>query len=139
MERREFLHGTCLFCLGAGLGGLSAILSSCSSAPVYRAQVRAGRMEVPESLFERESVQVIRSAELTDDIALVRIGEGDFRAYVMRCTHADNPLSYRGTEFACSLHGSRFDTAGNVIHGPAVLPLRTLRTSIAGGVITIFV
>jgi Rieske Fe-S protein len=138
MERREFIEKTCLACLVPGIGGLSALLSSCASGPVYRAEMIEHQIRVPESLFAMESVQVIRAADFADDIALVRMGERDYHAFVLRCTHADNPLSYRGTEFTCSLHGSRFDTGGRVTHGPAALPLQQLKTSLYRGVITIF-
>lgn len=137
MERREFLRSTCCACLGTG--GLPAFLISCAGASVYRAEMNHNMIRVPESIFDTGDVQLIRAPEFADDIALVRSGGRQYRAITMRCTHADNPLSYRGGEFTCSLHGSRFSTGGDVTHGPARLPLRGLETSVGDGVVTIHV
>ncbi len=137
MERRTFLKSACLACLGPGLGGLSALLSSCASVPVYRAEAEGGTIRVPESVFGADAVRIVRTPEADYDIALVRTGNGNFEAFILRCTHADNPVAYRGGEFTCSLHGSRFDSAGKVLKGPASLPLRRLPVSAESGVITL--
>ena len=137
MERRTFLRSACMACVAPGLGSLAAFLPSCASAPVYRGEMKDGTIRVPALLFATGEIQVIRADGSPDDIALVKGKNGGFEAFILRCTHADNPLSYRGTEFTCSLHGSRFDSGGNVTHGPATLPLRRLPALPEGDVIVI--
>ena len=46
----------------------------------------------------------------------------------MRCTHADYNLSFDGTGFSCSLHGSHFDEQGEVTKGPAEKKLTRFKT-----------
>ena len=137
MQRREFMKSACIACLAPGLGSLTALFSSCASAPVYRAEPEGDTLRVPASALGADPVTIVRAAGADYDIALVKTGPGTFGALLLRCTHADNTLAYRGSEFTCSLHGSRFDTEGHVIHGPASLPLKRLPVSLDGGVITI--
>ncbi len=51
----------------------------------------------------------------------------ELRALSTRCTHAACTLAWQSggdTEILkCPCHGSRFDAAGQVLNGPAVLPL----------------
>ena len=48
------------------------------------------------------------------------------------CTHMKCIVNWNGTEqsWDCPCHGSRFDTDGNVIEGPALLPLTHKTTSV---------
>lgn len=39
------------------------------------------------------------------------------------CTHLGCTVQWRGNEFDCPCHGSRFDVNGNVLSGPAPRPL----------------
>jgi cytochrome b6-f complex iron-sulfur subunit len=67
-------------------------------------------------------------------------GPETFVALTAVCTHFgctivrfDNPI------FECPCHGSRFDTSGAVVRGPASAPLRQFPTRLNGDVLTIFV
>ena len=53
-----------------------------------------------------------------------------YSALLMQCTHMDNQLSAEQNGFSCSLHGSRFNSEGNVIKGPAEMPLKKYETSV---------
>lgn len=48
-----------------------------------------------------------------------------FRSFTSVCTHADCSVNWRfqNREFECTCHGSRFDTAGAVVRGPATSDL----------------
>jgi cytochrome b6-f complex iron-sulfur subunit len=50
-----------------------------------------------------------------------------FSALSLVCTHLGCTLEQDDLGFRCPCHGSRFDAQGDVTHGPAVKPLRSLR------------
>jgi len=47
------------------------------------------------------------------------------------CTHLGCTVQWRGTEFDCPCHGSRFGPNGNVISGPAPRPLPWFEVSVS--------
>ena len=53
---------------------------------------------------------------------------GKLRKYSANCSHLGCHISYNNAEksFDCPCHGSRFDMHGDVLHGPAVKPLKKL-------------
>lgn len=56
--------------------------------------------------------------------------EGKLHAVRLTCTHLGCPLRWNAAETSwdCHCHGSRFDTEGNVLNGPAVSPLPSIQT-----------
>jgi len=62
--------------------------------------------------------------------ALLIHTESGFTALSLTCTHLGCTLEPNETGFACPCHNSAFDAQGNVTHGPAVKPLRSLRIEI---------
>jgi cytochrome b6-f complex iron-sulfur subunit len=59
---------------------------------------------------------------------LLQKNDGSLIALSMLCTHVCCQLSYvTGNQLYCPCHGSLFDENGNVIQGPAVLPLPTVQ------------
>ena len=75
-------------------------------------------------------MQIVRAKEYPYSIAVRKETDGNFIALLMRCTHADNPLTNIGNGFNCSLHGSVFDKDGTVKKGPAANPLKNFSTEI---------
>ena len=97
------------------------------------------RVMVPKSLFVENAVQIVRPNGSEFDIGLRKEKNGRYTALLLECTHANNPLTYTGSGFACSLHGSRFDGDGKVIHGPARVALKHLETEASAEDIIILV
>jgi nitrite reductase/ring-hydroxylating ferredoxin subunit len=62
--------------------------------------------------------------------------EGQFYAFVDRCTHLGCPLStgfLQGKVITCECHGSQFDvTTGDVVSGPAHVPIETYPLTVVG-------
>jgi nitrite reductase/ring-hydroxylating ferredoxin subunit len=137
MERREFLRSACTLCLLATPAVYAVTLPSCASIPIYETAVRDSRLRVPVDLLSQQPVRVVRGTGLEYDIALERRTDGSYRAFLMECTHAHNPLTFTGADFVCPLHGSRFDENGEVTHGPASLPLTELKTQNEGTAVAI--
>jgi cytochrome b6-f complex iron-sulfur subunit len=69
---------------------------------------------------------------------VTRTAQDTFACVTANCTHQACEVSYgSGQHYVCPCHGSEFDSAGRVIVGPAVAPLRQYTTQFAGGVLTI--
>lgn len=61
------------------------------------------------------------------EVLLARHAEEGVSAVSPICSHEKCTVAYRRavTRFECPCHGSFFDLDGNVLNGPATLPLRT--------------
>ncbi len=134
MQRRAFLKGACKICLfGAAGAAIAADLSSCSpktASSTFKPVVNNNEIEVPLSLFNNQPFQVISPEKFDYEIAVEKKSDNTYKALLLRCTHQDNQLTTTGNGFNCSLHGSKFDKEGNVIKGPADIPLQQLKTRI---------
>jgi len=62
---------------------------------------------------------------LGNDLLVVRLGEGEVRAFSMICTHLGCRVQWDQQEgnFLCPCHMGRFDTTGTVMAGPPPAPL----------------
>ncbi len=60
--------------------------------------------------------------------AIYKDDSGHIRMYSANCTHLKCPVEYNAAErtFDCQCHGSRFSLTGDVIDGPAQLPLERI-------------
>jgi Rieske Fe-S protein len=115
----------CLAFAGSTL--LLSLLESCATMPVYKAPASLKKVSVPiEKFLTAESI-IVRPEGYTYDVALIKTAD-TFSAFIMKCTHADNPVRFDGQSFSCNLHGSKFDRAGKVAKGPAEKPLFMLTT-----------
>jgi len=130
MQRREFIRKGCSLCLAASAGFMMGSLSSCSSLPVYKTVMEQNKISVPLSLFAENDLQIVRAKNSEYDIALRKEKDETYTALLMRCTHADNPLTATGNGVVCHLHGSRFDPEGQVIKGPAEKALHQYSTQL---------
>ena len=133
MERRKFIKSGCAFCLLGATGMLLPMLESCGTmqkTAVYKTRVKDKKVEVPVALFDKGKIQFIRPQGLGYDVAVQQHEDKTYSALLMRCTHMDNPLSFSGNSYHCSLHGSEFDNTGKVKKGPAEQPLEQYTISI---------
>jgi Rieske Fe-S protein len=73
-------------------------------------------------------------------VIVIQPTEKVFKAFENKCTHLGGQVAYRRKDgfMQCALHGSRFDTQGQVIKGPAEKPLTELRTSLDKDLLTIY-
>ena len=71
------------------------------------------------------------------DILLVNVG-GTINAFSSRCTHSGCTRQWSfSEEFTCTCHGSKFDTSGNVVSGPAQGSLTRVSVTREGDMITL--
>ena len=152
LSRRTFikLTGTSVMCTCIGALGTSGCadspVSSTPPAPPGSYRVQGGRLHV--TLSELGTLLRVGGAiKLTLEdvngsehkVIIVRPGEADYRAFSNACTHNGKELNYLQQEgwLACCGRSSRFDLAGDVIHGPAEDALLRYQVSHEGGELAI--
>ena len=119
-------------------GMLLGSLASCGTTlPVYKTTAANNKITVPVALFANTDFQLIQPKSLYYNIGLKKEKDGSYSAMLLKCTHADNQLTPTGNGFKCTLHGSAFDTEGNVTNGPAENPLKKYPTQVISGQIII--
>ena len=62
--------------------------------------------------------------------ALLIHNQSGFSALSLVCAHLGCTVEQKDNGFDCPCHGSRYDSNGNVLRGPAQKPLRSLRVEI---------
>lgn len=73
------------------------------------------------------------------NILVVNIDGSTYRAFSSVCTHTGctDSWAFSNSEFICNCHGSRFNTQGQVVNGPASSDLPEYETSINSETLTI--
>jgi Rieske Fe-S protein len=77
---------------------------------------------------ELTTIGGIKNINMNDiDVFVKRESSLLIKCFSSACTHSGCPISYLqvSNKFNCSCHGSQFDLNGNVLIGPANLPLNT--------------
>ena len=117
MERRDFIKRSCGVCAGVlGIAALVPAIQSCSPMTYLQAEKIENSYFVPFTAFVEEAKMVIlKNKELPFNIALVKLGEGVFKALEMRCTHQTNALGVQGNDLGRCLHGRIYHLYGNLL------------------------
>lgn len=125
-------------------------LISCSSDDEDEVNLTDDEMDAIQFLEGeiRLNLDVLSSLNNTGDwiliperkVLVLNVGEGEYTALTSVCTHTgcDNAWSYAGSILTCACHGSRFDSSGNVINGPASTPLMEFDTELNSNFLIIF-
>ena len=134
LDRREFikLAGTTVACTCIGMLGTSGCAgsgtSNTPSAPDGSYRGQDGRVFLSLSavgtLLGVGGAVTLTLTEANGSerkVIVVHPGDADYRAFANACTHNGKELNYLHTEglLACCGRSSRFNLAGEVIHGPA--------------------
>ncbi len=121
VARRDFL-GLAAKCSAAGACLFAALgIARLPKAAVLPSPSKKFRVTLPESLTPGVPYEPPGRK-----VAVFRDDEGGVYAISKVCTHLGCIVKPVPTGFDCPCHGSRFDTAGEVIHGPAPKPLNWL-------------
>jgi cytochrome b6-f complex iron-sulfur subunit len=153
--RRQFCARTCQVASILALGGaLAATLESCGGGSGSPTSPSGGVSSLPtvSGTLSGSTITVNSVAgtalATTGTLALVTTAGGDvlvartaadtFVALSAGCTHQRCEITgYSGQDYVCPCHGSRFDTSGKVVNGPAVTPLPQFQTQFSNDVLTI--
>jgi Rieske Fe-S protein len=133
--RRKVLN----WLLGTSLGGLFAsiafpvakFLSPPDVPEAATNEVDAGRVDDPE-LIEK-GFKIVRFGN--DPVILVRVAEGEFKAFSAICTHLDCIVEYRQDRelLWCWCHNGAYDLEGRNIAGPPPRPLTPFSVHVVEG------
>ncbi len=125
LDRRGFIN----WFLGTSVGALAASIMF----PVFRFlsppdvpeattnQVEAGPAN--EAIFLANGFKIVRFGQ--EPVIVVKVAEGDFRAFSATCTHLDCIVTYQQdrSRIFCNCHNGVFDLNGRNVAGPPPKPL----------------
>jgi cytochrome b6-f complex iron-sulfur subunit len=121
ISRRDFLKLTLDSLLAfaglLGLGGLIRFLSYKTEPP----------QPTEFDLGLAGNYQPDSKTTLPEVPAVLINNNGKFTALSLVCTHLGCTVEVQADGFACPCHGSRFNSDGYPVKGPAASPLKTLR------------
>lgn len=107
-------------------GILSAgLLNSCTTARYVGFTNTGNQLEVSKSELGNEDFVLLSGEDLKAPIYLLRMGEDDYKAIYLLCTHKGCDVKPAGPVLACPCHGSEFTQTGKLLQGPAEKDLMT--------------
>lgn len=120
LSRRHFLEAVGFGAIGIATAGTIVLAGEYLSPNVVKEPPTRFRAGTPED-YPPGSVTLDKEQK----VYIVRAREGNFYALSAVCTHLGCITNWKSEEgvIACPCHGSRFDTGGAVIGGPAPRPL----------------
>ena len=131
--RRRFLQ----WYLGTSLGALLAsvlypvlrFLTPPEAAEATTNEVEAGPTNDPELL--EKGYKILRFG--AEPVILVRVEEGQYRAFAATRTHLDCIVEYDAEHrrILCNCHGGEYDLTGRNVGGPPPRPLAPYRVDVA--------
>ena len=130
--------------LTAVLAGGSALFRRSAADAVVPRQVPAARRRrrrpARASASPRPCRSAARQVQVTDPASgntdwVLQLQAGQFTAFDATCPHQGCPVSFNesGDGFTCPCHGSRFDTKGKRLSGPALGPLTAIPVTVVDG------
>lgn len=140
MDRKKFIQSSCSVCAMVMVGtGVSSLLTSCASLPIYKGVPQLDIIHVPMSSFVEGNLVIVRNNRLPADILLVKNTANQIHALEMKCTHHDFALNATTSGLYCTLHGSTFDLQGNVTKEPALESLKRFKVEVEEQEIKLFI
>jgi len=152
--RRQFCARTCQVASILAVGGaVAATLDSCgggsgsptspgggvSALPTVSGTLAGSTITVTvtgTALATAGTLALVTTAG--GEVLVARTAGDTFVALSAGCTHqACEITGFSGQTYVCPCHGSRFDTSGRVVNGPAVTNLRQFQTQFANDVLTV--
>lgn len=132
-SRRGFLR----WYLGTSVGALLAsilypvlrFLTPPEVAEATTNEVEAGPTNDPELL--EKGYKILRFG--AEPVILVRVDEGEYRAFSATCTHLDCIVEYQSgpRRIWCNCHGGEYDLTGRNVGGPPPRPLTPYQVHVA--------
>lgn len=141
MDRRNFIHSSCLVCLGS-IGAASFLESCTTSKHVTSFEKRGNKITIKKSEFTIASSTTMTNKNTATrkfillkpegvqfPIAVYAMNDGRYQSLYLQCTHQGCELNPYETTLVCPCHGAEFNTQGTVTQGPADMNLKTFFTT----------
>jgi Rieske Fe-S protein len=131
-NKRDFLKyllgGSVLAWAATVLYPMLAYLKPPQHGEVEVSSVKVGRL----TEIRKDSAMIVRFGN--KPVLLVRLPDGELRAFGGTCTHLDCTVQYRKDMGAiwCACHNGKYDLSGRNIAGPPPRPLEMFRVNIQG-------
>jgi cytochrome b6-f complex iron-sulfur subunit len=149
-SRREFLQTTLITVGSVSLAGSAAsFLQSCSKAGPTASDngnFQPAPIELDLSAGANQALlnvggTLALGADALDQhgVLLIRTSAGEVNAFSRQCTHQGCTIGAFDSSgvSTCPCHGSKFNTSGGVVKGPASSPLKQYTTELNGTTLTV--
>lgn len=101
-------------------GGMLPVLGGCATWRYVDYHLEGDTLKVGREVFQEDEVFVLlRNPQGSSPIYLRRQSNGDYYALLLECTHKQCTVNPSANQLACPCHGSRYETDGVVVEGPA--------------------
>jgi cytochrome b6-f complex iron-sulfur subunit len=125
MKRRKFIKQCCVGTGSIALLGL--VLPSCGTIYYAKHTVDNNLIVVNASEFKDSSKEkskqrkfvLLKVSQYSFPICVYQLGEDNYQAALLKCTHRGCELNVGGGIYTCPCHGSEFSVSGDVLEGPA--------------------
>lgn len=140
ISRKEFLKNLGLSSTALWAIYCSASLSSCKNetlAPTTQPSKIDFTLDLTAPL--NASLKTKGGFVVKNDVVIANTMAGKLVAVSLICSHQQNKnIIYANGEFACTVHGSRFDDTGKVLGGPAKSNITQYQVSQTNNTLRIF-
>jgi cytochrome b6-f complex iron-sulfur subunit len=147
MTRRDFCsqagHFVSLFAIGSiaqGCGGPTSPSDSAPSLPAVAGSIVNGALvlQIGADSPLASVGGAARVSTAAGTFLIARTATDAFTAVTAVCTHQQCLVNgFTNQVYVCPCHGSRFNTSGGVVNGPASSPLRQFPTQFLNDVLTV--
>jgi Rieske Fe-S protein len=124
LNRKDFVLKACALCISGT--GLSLIESCKTKSTVVKAKLFGGKISVQKEELISKKKLLLEIEELPYPIYISCNAKNEIHSFYMKCTHRDYKVEFKNDQFYCNNHGSRFNSLGVVIEGPAKINLLEL-------------
>jgi cytochrome b6-f complex iron-sulfur subunit len=140
MERRKFFRN---FAVGGSLLLTAPVLfNSCSDDSTEddnnnNNNTGGNTVDLNDPAYAK--LKTVGGFEYKGDIIIIRSTETVYLALSKVCTHSQCTVTYNSSskDIPCPCHGSKFNTEGAVLNGPAASPLKKYDVKQNGNILTL--
>lgn len=150
IQRRAFLKKTGATIACTYLAGCTALEAAETNQATYAVEgVQSDDTKLVIDLSKHPNLKEVGGSEtfqtgtmifFKKKVIVLHPDETSYKAFLNKCTHMGGQVAYMHKDgfMQCASHGSRFDTQGQVVKGPAKKPLTELKTSLDKDMLTVY-
>lgn len=116
MDRKKFIK---LASAGAVCGVMAGVLEGCTTYRYVESNREGAMLGINKTAFDDHLFVMVRNPQRSAPIYLRKHSDDTYDAILLECTHRGCSVNPSEDTLSCPCHGSRFDSRGNVLEGPA--------------------